>query len=291
MQAEALLLMQVVIHIIIAHEEEQSSRSRFKSKTAVEITKKRTENILETLMPPLVVQQLRSLSVNEPNPTHTYRHATIAQSDLCGFTQLSSTRKASEVVQFMSDLFGAFDVLTDVHEVYKVETVGDAYIAGMAEQPLTKENSPINVVLFGLDMVRAVDKWARNMGVNVNCRVGIHYGECIGGIVGTDMQRYHLFGDLLSVLEILESTAPEGRVQVSEACRLEVVRQMREEVGIQRKETVSFQLREDPELKTSKGEIHHYSEVGGTTSVVQSSLELRHMKPAKNAGAILGQCV
>eukprot|EP00438_Fugacium_kawagutii_P005497 Skav227041 [mRNA] locus=scaffold72:374131:380220:+ [translate_table: standard] len=51
-------------------------------------------------------------------------------------------------------------------------------------------------------------------GWSVSCRVGIAHGECIGGIVGTEMQRYHLFGELMSELEVLESTAPEGCVQV-----------------------------------------------------------------------------
>merc|ERR1712032_320550 len=127
---------------------------------------------------------------------------------------------------FINEIFGAFDELAGEYQVYKVETVGDAYLAGVAEQPLTETNMPIQVLLFGLQMVRAVDKWAMSKAVQVSCRVGIHYGECIGGIVGADMQRYHLFGNLLVGLEILESTAPEGRVQVSEACKLELDRQL-----------------------------------------------------------------
>lgn len=34
--------------------------------------------------------------------------------------------------------------------------------------------------------------------------------------MGTEMQRYHLFGKLMTEVEVLESTAPEGRVQVSQ---------------------------------------------------------------------------
>lgn len=276
-QGELLFITLALMQVIFAHEDEQASRARFKARLTVEETRKRTADILDTLMPPLVVQELAKLGPADSMPSDQYRHATIAQSDLCGFTQLSSTRKPAEVVQFMGDLFGAFDVLTDKHGVYKVETVGDAYIAGMAERPLTADNLPINVVLFGLDMVRAVDDWATKMGVEVTCRVGIHYGECIGGIVGTKMQRYHLFGDLLTGLEILESTAPEGRVQVSDACRQEVERQLREEhdSASAREEALSFTRREDPQLKTSKGETHDYSEVGGVTFLVQSNRALR----------------
>merc|ERR550525_1519048 len=179
----------------------------------------------------------------------------------------------------MSQLFGKFDDLADKHGVYKVETIGDAYVAGVAEPPLTEDNSPISVVFFGLDMVRAVDSWSESMQSEVTCRVGIHHGECIGGVVGNDMVRYHLFGDLLVGLEILESTAPEGRVQVSEACMLEVERQrkrLKEQESKQvKKKVVEHELltwtkREDGELKTSKGEIHTFRDVNAKVNGIKS---------------------
>merc|ERR1712224_538906 len=108
--------------------------------------------------------------------------------DLCGFTRLSSTRSPQEVVAFVADLFGRFDNLTEKYGVYKVETVGDAYISMVAEHTVTRTNSPASMIRFGLSMIDAVSEWATGMGEKVTCRVGVHYGECIGGIVGTDMQ-------------------------------------------------------------------------------------------------------
>merc|ERR1712151_1488090 len=102
----------------------------------------------------------------------------------------------------------------------------------------------------------------------VSCRVGVHRGECIGGIVGTEMQRYHLLGDLLSVVEVLESTAPEGRVQVSQALKDAVEEEKREE-GMTYK-AVTFERRTEAKLQTSKGDMHTYSEVGGRTYVVRA---------------------
>jgi len=264
-----LFVFNALLNAIFAHEEEQSNRTRFRAKHFQNITQTRTENILKTLMPPLVVEELRLIGPDEDNPSHKYRHATIAQSDLCGFTKLASSRSPQEVVNFMADLFGMFDDLTDEFEVYKVETIGDAYIAGMADQPLTRKNSPINVILFGLGMIKKVHEWARRMGVVVTCRVGIHHGECIGGIVGSDMQRYHLFGDLMTVLEVLESTAPESKVQISVACKEEVERQMREDEIAMDDEIAGFLQRPEENLMTSKGDVHEFSEVGGKTFVVQ----------------------
>jgi len=144
-----LFLANAIMSASATYIDEQRSRERFKAHRAVEVTQTRIESILNTLMPPLVVQELRERG-NAPPPSHKYRHATIAQSDLCGFTALSSTRTPAEVVEFIGEIFGLFDALTDKHEVYKVETVGDAYIAGQADKPLTEKNSSISVVRLHL---------------------------------------------------------------------------------------------------------------------------------------------
>merc|ERR1712151_1366095 len=237
------------MNAFLSHAAEKSLRSRHKAIVAMEFTHERIETILHTLMPTMVVEDMQ----RHPNQgcEHHFKNATIAQSDLCGFTKLASTRKPQEVVQFVGELFGMFDDLTDKYEIYKVETVGDAYIAGQAEKPLTYKNSPMSVIEFGLGMVRATAAWAEGMKENVSCRVGIHTGECIGGIVGTEMQRYHLFGNLMTVLEVLESTSVEGKVQVSPACKAAVVAHM----GGSDSEVIKFEERPEPQLQTSKGEI------------------------------------
>jgi len=261
------------LNAFLALTSEKSLRARYKAKHAMMLTHERIEHILNTLMPLQVVEEIRENELHAPPRAHPYSLATVAQSDLCGFTKLASTRKPSEVVEFIGELFGLFDELTDRHEIYKVETVGDAYIAGQADFPLTYKNSPMSVVLFGLDMIRATHEWSRMKGESVSCRVGVHTGDCIGGIVGTEMQRYHLFGRLMTDLEVLESTAPEGKVQVSKACKEAVECQLLEE-GIP-KEVVIFEVRTEPRLMTSKGDTHEYDEVGGATFIARSYSQLR----------------
>ncbi|CAK8986025.1 Guanylyl cyclase [Durusdinium trenchii] len=256
---------------VLAEEGERSSRARFRSKAKVRKTQARIENVLKTLMPAQVLRELRA----NPGklPSHEYKHATIAQSDLCGFTQLSSGRKPQEVVGFMGELFGRFDVLANEFGIYKVETVGDAYIAGMAETCLTETNSALRVVEFGLAMIKATAKWSQRLrakgddykDANIRCRVGVHHGECVGGIVGTGMMRYHLFGEFMSIVDILEATSKEGICQISDACK----KQIELEGGASN--SIKFEERED-ELKTSKGEVHSRDEVGGKTFLVYPAI-------------------
>jgi len=245
---------------------EVNLRKEFASRQSMNLAYARIEGILENMMPSKVVEELHRLSDHVGLPSHPYRHATVLQCDLCGFTKLASTLPAQEVVLMISTLFARFDDLADVFNTYKVETVGDAYIAAQAEAPLTCKNSPVDVVQFGLGMVETTNSWSEQNGTAVCCRVGIHTGECIGGVVGTIMQRYHLFGHMMTVVEILESTAPEGRVQLSSACREAVEDQCREE-GIQ--SMLLFDRRTERVLTTSKHIEHAYSEVGGSTFIVR----------------------
>lgn len=50
-------------------------------------------------------------------------------SDIVGYTNMSSQMTPIEVMQMLGDLYTKFDVLAKKHNVYKVETIGDAYIA------------------------------------------------------------------------------------------------------------------------------------------------------------------
>merc|ERR1712190_329668 len=125
-------------------------------------------------------------------------------------------------------------------------------------------------------MIEKTQNWSKSRrlddnGETVNCRVGVHTGSCTGGMVGTEMQRYHLFGHFMSCLEGLESTAPAGRVQVSTACK--------DSVECQRRtgslpsdfdfDCLDFEDREG-QLTTSKGEVVPIEDVGGAPTYVLS---------------------
>jgi len=270
-----------VVCLIVSRMEEQQSRAHFELQMSIDSVEERIENILKTLMPPLVIAEINELMAvgDDELPSHHYPSATIAQSDLVGFTQLASTRSPREVVDFISELFGLFDDLTDVYGVYKIETVGDAYIAGQASPPLTLHHRPLSVVLFGIEMIWATQRWASRRGLAVNSRVGVHTGKCTGGIVGTEMQRYHIFGELMTIVEVLESTAPKGFLQLSRNCKEVVDQQIyQEKLPL---ELFTFEARAEAHLQTSKGDIVEFSEAGGgPTFILQDCKPKRYPREA-----------
>jgi class 3 adenylate cyclase len=145
-------------------------------------------------------------------------HVSVLFSDIKGFTKFCSGVKAIDVVKALNDLYMTFDKSLQKLNVFKVETIGDAYFVS-ANCPIKVEDHARRLVLLGKEMIDACSKFPKDQKDKFQMRIGVHSGPVFAGVVGRKMPRYHLFGRTVTIAERLESSGEPGKVQISEVTK------------------------------------------------------------------------
>ncbi|CAD8077107.1 unnamed protein product [Paramecium sonneborni] len=168
---------------------------------------------------------------------------TLLFADIKGFTEYSHTQSPEGVVKMLRNLFTEFDKLCLQFNVYKMYTIGDCYVV-MGFQQASKRNpiqEAINTVKMGFSMIEIIMEVRKLIDFPLlNMRIGIHTGSIIGGIIGTDIVRYDIYGQDVSIANKMESSGTEGHVQISETTKLMIERAERNPFVFQFKQNVEL---------------------------------------------------
>uniref|UniRef100_A0A4W6FLQ8 Guanylate cyclase n=1 Tax=Lates calcarifer TaxID=8187 RepID=A0A4W6FLQ8_LATCA len=179
----------------------------------LEIEKQKTEKLLTQMLPPSVAEALKVGGTVKPE---YFDNVSLYFSDIVGFTTISANSEPINVVDLLNDLYTLFDAIIGNHDVYKVETIGDAYMVASGVPVPNGNRHAAEIANMALDILSAVGTFKmRHMpDVPVRIRIGLHTGPCVAGVVGLTMPRYCLFGDTVTTASRMESTGMPYRIHV-----------------------------------------------------------------------------
>ncbi|KZS04200.1 Guanylate cyclase soluble subunit beta-1 [Daphnia magna] len=188
------------------------------TKVELEREKQKTDTLLYSVLPPSVANELRH---GRPVAARRYEMVTLLFSGIVGFSDLcarnSDANGVMKVVRMLNVLYTTFDVLTDPRKnpnIYKVETVGDKYMAVSGLPEPCKEQA-LCIARLALDMMDLSMDVSID-GISVQITIGIHCGEVMTGVIGQRMPRYCLFGNTVNLTSRTETTGTPGRINVSQ---------------------------------------------------------------------------
>lgn len=152
-----------------------------------------------------------------------YEETSIYFADLKGFTAWSSKRTPIEVFELLEALYGAFDKVAKRRHVFKVETIGDCYLA-VTGIPEPQKKHAVIMCRFArecmLEMNKMTHRLADSLGEDtktLQLRTGIHSGSTTAGVLRGEKGRFQLFGDTVNTASRMESTGEGGKIQCSNA--------------------------------------------------------------------------
>jgi len=130
-----------------------------------------------------------------------YPATTVLFADIEGFTAWSSTREPAQVFQLLETIYGAFDEIARKRGIFKVETVGDCYVA-VCGIPEARKDHAVAMLRFARDCQVRMTALSQQLEVTLGpdtaelgFRIGIHSGPVTGGVLRGANSRFQLFGD------------------------------------------------------------------------------------------------
>ena len=142
----------------------------------LEVERKRADKLLFTMLPKEVAYALKNKT---PVKAQYYDDVTIYFSDIVGFTKLSSISSPMQIVEFLNALYNFFDGTIDLHDVYKVETIGDAYMVASGLPTRNGRRHAGEIGSLALDLLEGIDSFVipHLPTEKLRLRIGLHTGR------------------------------------------------------------------------------------------------------------------
>ncbi len=173
----------------------------------VQKEKKKSDDLLLNILPEEIAEELKNKGEIEAK---LYNHVSVLFTDFVGFTNISENLSPTELVAEIHSNFTAFDAIIEKHNLEKIKTIGDAYLA-VCGLPNEFPDHADKIVRAAID----IRDYVLNNGGRFQVRIGVNSGPVVAGIVGVKKYAYDIWGDTVNTAARMEQNSEAGKVNIS----------------------------------------------------------------------------